>query len=339
MPGVAVARTWIRDCTNTVPGYWDRTMEAGMSTIPSEHETVLRHEAVDALVTNDAGVFVDCTYGRGGHSAEILEKLGKDGRLLVIDKDLVAIEHARLHLGADERVSIHQGSFSELTDFMKDESIAEIDGVLMDLGVSSPQLDESERGFSFNRDGPLDMRMNQQAGQTASEWLMKAEEKDISYVLWKYGEEKFCRRIARQIVAARKKKAIETTHELVEIILDGTPRKDPNKHPATRSFQAIRIFINEELTDLELGLKAAVEALKPGGRLVVISFHSLEDRIVKRYMRDLARGEKLPDKLPIRDSEIKRTLKLVGKANKPSVEEVSRNRRSRSSIMRIAEKL
>ena len=303
------------------------------------HETVLRHEAVEALVINVAGVFVDCTYGRGGHSAEILKKLNNQGRLLVIDKDLVAIEHAQKHLGSDERVSIHQGSFGDLAVFLAEAGIEKIDGVLMDLGVSSPQLDEAERGFSFNKNGPLDMRMNQQVGQTASEWLMEAEQSDISYVLWKYGEEKFCRRIARQIVDARKERVIDTTHALVEIIEEGTPKKDPNKHLATRSFQAIRIYINQELADLEEGLKAAVEALNPGGRLVVISFHSLEDRIVKRFMRDLARGEKLPDKLPIRDSEIERTVKLIGKAAKPSVEEVARNRRSRSSIMRIAEKL
>lgn len=305
----------------------------------SEHETVLKQEAVDALVTSSEGVFVDCTYGRGGHTAEILKKLNGRGRLLVIDKDLVAIEHARLNLGDDERVSVHQGSFSELAMFLDDEGLSGVDGVLMDLGVSSPQLDEAERGFSFSRNGPLDMRMNQQEGQTAAEWLMEAEERDISYVLWKFGEEKFCRRIARQIVAARKINVISTTHDLVGIIEEGTPRKDPNKHPATRSFQAIRIYINQELADLEQGLKIAVEKLNPGGRLVVISFHSLEDRIVKRYMRDLARGEKLPDKLPIRDSEIKRTVKLIGKAAKPTVEEVTRNRRSRSSIMRIAEKL
>jgi 16S rRNA (cytosine1402-N4)-methyltransferase len=314
-------------------------MTTGKSQMSSEHETVLKQEAVDALVTSSEGVFVDCTYGRGGHTAEILKKLNGRGRLLVIDKDLVAIKHARLNLGDDERVSVHQGSFSELAMFLDDEGLSGVDGVLMDLGVSSPQLDEAERGFSFSRNGPLDMRMNQQEGQTAAEWLMEAEERDISYVLWKFGEEKFCRRIARQIVAARKINVISTTHDLVGIIEEGTPRKDPNKHPATRSFQAIRIYINQELADLEQGLKIAVEKLNPGGRLVVISFHSLEDRIVKRYMRDLARGEKLPDKLPIRDSEIKRTVKLIGKAAKPTVEEVTRNRRSRSSIMRIAEKL
>ncbi len=314
-------------------------MTTGISSMSTQHETVLRHEAVEALVTSAEGVFVDCTYGRGGHSAEILKKLNSRGRLLVIDKDLVAIEHARNQLGSDDRVLIRQGSFCDLAVFLCDEGIEKVDGVLMDLGVSSPQLDESTRGFSFSQNGPLDMRMNQQSGQTASEWLMTADEKDISYVLWKYGEEKFSRRIARQIVAARASKAIETTRQLVDIIEEGTPRKDPNKHPATRSFQAIRIYINQELSDLEAGLKAAVKVLNPGGKLVVISFHSLEDRIVKRYMRDLARGEKLPDKLPIRDSEIERTLKLVGKAAKPSAEEVMRNRRSRSSIMRIAEKL
>ena len=252
-------------------------MTTGISSMSTKHETVLRHEAVEALVTSAEGVFVDCTYGRGGHSAEILKKLNSRGRLLVIDKDLVAIEHARNRLGNDDRVLIRQGSFCDLAVFLCDEGIAKVDGVLMDLGVSSPQLDESARGFSFSQNGPLDMRMNQQDGQTASEWLMTADERDISYVLWKYGEEKFSRRIARQIVAARASEAIETTYQLVDIIEEGTPRKDPNKHPATRSFQAIRIYINQELADLEAGLKAAVKVLNRGGKLVVISFHSLED--------------------------------------------------------------
>ncbi len=304
------------------------------------HQTVLKDEAARALVINPAGRFVDCTYGRGGHTAAILDRLEPAGRLMVIDQDLEAIEDAQRKHGEDDRVIIVHGSFADVAQFIEEHEMNPVDGVLLDLGVSSPQLDVAERGFSFSHDGPLDMRMDQTRGETAQEWLARAEERDISLVISRYGEERFARRIARAIVAAREEGDIATTSRLVDIIDGAIPKKrEQHKHPATRTFQAIRIHINRELEVLETCLASIVEVLATGGRLVVISFHSLEDRIVKRFMRDMARGEKLPDRLPIRDADIKRTLKLVGKAIKPSDEEVDRNRRARSSIMRVAEKL
>ncbi len=305
----------------------------------TEHESVLKDEAVEALVVNKSGSFVDCTYGRGGHSEMILDRLTKRGRMLVIDKDLMAIEDASKKFAGDDRVSIVHGSFCDIATHVEKFDFKGVDGILIDLGVSSPQLDQPERGFSFSKDGPLDMRMDQSTGLKTSEWLAKAEEREISIVLRKYGEERFARRIARSIVEARKTQSIETTSQLAELIESAIPKKDPHKHPATRSFQALRIYINDELKDLEKCLESAVPLLVPGGRLVVISFHSLEDRIVKRFMRDQARGEKLPDKLPIRDDQIVRHLRIVGKPVKPSEDELKRNRRARSSIMRTAEKL
>ncbi len=302
------------------------------------HQTVMKDEAVKALVLNPSGHFVDCTYGRGGHTQAILEQLVSDGRLLVIDQDLAAIEDARQKHGSDERVMIVHGSFADMARFVDSDSLQPLDGVLLDLGVSSPQIDEAERGFSFDRDGPLDMRMDQSAGETAGEWLMRAEERDISQVIFRYGEEKFARRIARAIIEHRALEPLTRTKQLVRIIEEAIPRREKHKHPATRTFQAIRIFINHELDALEACLRSVVDLLGPGGRLVVISFHSLEDRIVKRFMRDLARGEQLPDRLPIRDDQIVRQLRLVGKPVKPGEAEVANNRRARSSIMRIAEK-
>ncbi|XOV87294.1 MAG: 16S rRNA (cytosine(1402)-N(4))-methyltransferase RsmH [Pseudomonadota bacterium] len=302
------------------------------------HQTVMKDEAVKALVLNPSGHFVDCTYGRGGHTEAILRLLRPDGRLLVIDQDLAAIEDARQKHGTDERVMIVHGSFADLATFVDSLSLRPLDGVLLDLGVSSPQIDEAERGFSFDRDGPLDMRMDQSNGETAGEWLMRAEERDITHVLFRYGEEKFARRIARAIVEQRESEPLTTTRQLVRIIEEAIPRREKHKHPATRSFQAIRIFINRELDALESCLASVIDLLGVGGRLVVISFHSLEDRIVKRFMRDLARGEQLPDRLPIRDDEIVRRLRLVGKPVRPAETEVASNRRARSSIMRIAEK-
>lgn len=302
------------------------------------HQTVMKDEAVKALVLNPSGHFVDCTYGRGGHTEAILRLLRPDGRLLVIDQDLAAIEDARQKHGTDERVMIVHGSFADLATFVDSLSLRPLDGVLLDLGVSSPQIDEAERGFSFDRDGPLDMRMDQSNGETAGEWLMRAEERDITHVLFRYGEEKFARRIARAIVEQRESEPLTTTRQLVRIIEEAIPRREKHKHPATRSFQAIRIFINRELDALESCLASVIDLLGEGGRLVVISFHSLEDRIVKRFMRDLARGEQLPDRLPIRDDEIVRRLRLVGKPVRPAETEVASNRRARSSIMRIAEK-
>lgn len=302
------------------------------------HETVLKDEAASALVKNPAGRFVDCTYGRGGHTEAILARLTDDGRLLVIDRDLDAIADANRKYARDERVVIVHGAFSEVARFVDEQGMRPVDGVLLDLGVSSPQLDEADRGFSFTRDGPLDMRMDRSAGEPASAWLMRAEAKEIAHVLRVYGEERFARRIANAIIEHRRSEPIDTTQQLVRIVQSSVPRTERHKHPATRTFQAIRIFVNRELEELEACLKAAVDLLAAEGRLVVISFHSLEDRIVKRFMRDMARGERLPERLPIRDDQIERKLKLIGKPVRPAQAEVDDNRRSRSSIMRVAEK-
>jgi 16S rRNA (cytosine1402-N4)-methyltransferase len=302
------------------------------------HQTVMRREAVDALVTRPSGRFVDCTYGRGGHTDTILQQLAVEGRLMVLDQDLDAIEDARQKHGSDDRVAIIHGSFADVSRYIDANDMRPVDGILLDLGVSSPQLDQPLRGFSFSADGPLDMRMDQSRGQTAAEWLMATDEKEIALVISRYGEERFARRIARAIVSMRQDHAIRTTAQLVSIIEGAVPRWEKHKHPATRTFQAIRIYVNRELEALEYCLASTVDVLASGGRLVVISFHSLEDRIVKRFMRDEARGEKFPDRLPIMDKDITRRLKLVGKATKPGDEEVRSNRRARSAIMRVAEK-
>lgn len=304
-----------------------------------KHRAVLQKESVKALVIDADGEYVDCTYGRGGHTAEILEYLSPRGRLLVIDKDLQAIEHANRQYGSGGQVTAVHGSFADLQEHTRAAGFGPLSGVLMDLGVSSPQLENGSRGFSFKRDGPLDMRMDQTRGPTASDWLSRAEERELSNVLRKYGEEKFARRIARSIVRSRIDSAIETTGQLVRIIEEAVPFRERNKHPATRSFQAIRIFINNELADLERCLKAALDELKKGGRLVVISFHSLEDRIVKRFIRDHQRGDPYPARLPIRDDQLNRKLKHIGKAARASREEVNVNIRSRSALMRVAEKI
>jgi 16S rRNA (cytosine1402-N4)-methyltransferase len=303
------------------------------------HLTVLKQEAVDALVTNPDGVFVDCTYGRGGHTQMILERISAKGKVLAIDKDLAAIEDAARRFKGETRLEVVHGSFRHLADMIAKRGLGPVDGVLIDLGVSSPQLDEADRGFSFMQDGPLDMRMDQSQGQTAAEWLNRAKASDIAYVIRRFGEEKFARRIAMRIVEAREESPLQTTGDLVKIVEAAVPTREQKKHPATRTFQAIRIFINDELQDLEDCLDEILPTLSTGGRLVVISFHSLEDRIVKRFMRNQARGEQLPSRLPIRDAEIVRHLKIIGKPVKPGDAEVSANRRSRSSIMRIGEKL
>lgn len=303
------------------------------------HLTVLKQEAVDALVTNPHGVFVDCTYGRGGHTQMILERISADGKVLAIDKDLAAIEDAARRFKDEPRLEVVHGSFRHLADMIASRGLGPVDGVLIDLGVSSPQVDEADRGFSFMQDGPLDMRMDQSQGQTAAEWLNRAKASDIAYVIRRFGEEKFARRIAMRIVDAREEAPLQTTGDLVKIVEAAVPYREQKKHPATRTFQAIRIFINDELQDLEDCLDEILPTLATGGRLVVISFHSLEDRIVKRFMRNQARGEQLPSRLPVRDADIVRHLKIIGKPVKPGDAEVSANRRSRSSIMRIGEKL
>lgn len=310
-----------------------------MSASEFKHETVLLNEAVDALVTDEAGVYIDGTFGRGGHSRLALQRLSPLGKLIGFDKDPQALIAAGQLSREDSRFSIIHDSFANMATQMESlQLLGQVDGVLLDLGVSSPQLDDASRGFSFMSDGPLDMRMNNQSGQTAAEWLNSADADDIAVVLKEYGEERFARRIARAIVEARQVKPFSTTAELASLIAKANPSKEKGKHPATRSFQAIRIFINRELDDLADVLEQSLKVLKPGGRLVVISFHSLEDRLVKQFIQRKEKGEPLPRHLPIREEMIKRELRSVGKAVKASEEEVKRNVRSRSAIMRIAEK-
>lgn len=303
------------------------------------HQTVLLREAVEALVTNPDGIYVDGTFGRGGHSRYVLEHLGHDGRLLGVDKDPVARAAANQLELSDPRFEFFHGSFALLPHQLRRMGIGAVDGILLDLGVSSPQLDEADRGFSFLQDGPLDVRMDTTRGETAAEWLLGAPEQEIAAVLKEYGEERFSRRIAAAIVAARAEQPIQTTAQLSKLVSEANPKWEKHKHPATRSFQAIRIKVNRELEDLQDLLAAALDLLRIGGRLVVISFHSLEDRIVKRYMRDMARGDNLPMGVPVTDSALNRRMKLVGKAVKASAGEVEGNVRSRSAIMRIAEKI
>ncbi len=303
------------------------------------HETVLLREAVEALVSARDGVYVDGTFGRGGHSRAILERLDPAGQLLAVDKDPAAAAAAAELAAVDRRFSFFQGSFAALPAVLAARGAEGVDGILLDLGVSSPQLDEPGRGFSFREDGPLDMRMDTTRGATAADWLAEAPEAEIARVLKELGEERFARRIAGALVRARAEAPIDTTGRLAKIVSEANPRWEKHKHPATRSFQAIRIWINGELEDLRVLLDSALELLRVGGRLVIISFHSLEDRMVKRFMRDLARGESLPRGVPVRDSDRARPLRIVGKAVRASEAEVAANPRARSAIMRTAERL
>lgn len=307
-----------------------------------EHLSVLFDESIDALAVKSNGNYLDCTFGRGGHSRGILTRLGDDGGLLAIDRDLAAVnsEYAD-DIRIDHRFSLHHGCFSELESVIQQYDWQnKIDGVLMDLGVSSPQLDDSERGFSFLREGPLDMRMDDSCGISAADWLQKVDEKDLVKVLFEYGEERFSRRIAKAVIDKRKKSALHTTLDLARLIEEVVPGREKNKHPATRSFQAIRIAINNELGELKQGLQQAINVLRPGGRLVVISFHSLEDRIVKRFIKNESGGKFNPGKLPIKEVDIEQgILKKIGKAIKAGELEIQKNPRARSAIMRIAEKV
>lgn len=306
----------------------------------TEHTTVLLEEAVEALVTDADGFYVDGTFGRGGHSAELLSKVSKNGIVLAIDKDPQAIESGRERFNQDSRLRLVHGSFADMSNFVDDQAhMGKVSGVLLDLGVSSPQLDEADRGFSFMRDGPLDMRMDTSAGLSAAEWIASAEEQEISRVIKEYGEERFARRMASAVVRERSKTPITRTVQLASILAAAHPAWERGKHPATKAFQAIRIFINRELDDLEVLLSRVVDLLQVGGRLVVISFHSLEDRRVKRFIRDQERGIKLPKNLPVRDVERGVRLKKVGKAVKPTDLEVGDNIRSRSAVMRVAERV
>lgn len=304
------------------------------------HVTVLLNEAVEQLITDPQGFYVDGTFGRGGHSSLILQKLSATGQLLAIDKDLAAIETAHQKFANEKRFAIAHASFADLAELIRTRELTgKVSGVLLDLGVSSPQLDNADRGFSFMQDGPLDMRMDQTRGISAAEWINTAAEDDISFVLKELGEERFARRMARAIVMERQKHPFSRTGHLAEVIKEANPAWEKGKHPATRAFQAIRIYINNELGDLESVLTQAVNVLVPGGRLVVISFHSLEDRLVKRFFRQQEQGDPVPKGLPIRDEQLNRKLKTIGKALKASDAEVALNVRSRSAVMRVAEKL
>lgn len=306
----------------------------------AQHITVLLNEAVAALVTDTSGFYVDGTFGRGGHSGLILQQLAPNGRLLGIDKDVAAIATANARFGSDARFAIAHGSFAELAALIDERGMTgKVTGVLLDLGVSSPQLDEAERGFSFMHDGPLDMRMDQTRGQSAAEWVNSAGEDEITWVLREFGEERFAKRMARAIIAERQKQPFTRTKHLAEVIKEANPAWEKGKHPATRAFQAIRIQVNNELGDLEAVLEQALAVLAPGGRLVVISFHSLEDRVVKRFIRRQEQGDQVPKGLPIRDDQLNKRMRSLGKAMKASDAEVSMNVRSRSAVMRAAEKL
>lgn len=303
---------------------------------PATHRPVLYAQVLDGLAVRPDGTYLDGTFGRGGHARGVLDRLGPGGRLLLMDKDPEAIAVAREAFGTDARVAIHHGSFTDMAHW--DAAAGGLDGVLLDLGVSSPQLDVAERGFSFGRDGPLDMRMDPTSGQSVAEWLASAEEREISDVLWTYGEERASRRIARAIVARRATAPLARTGELAELIASVVPRGKDKSHPATRSFQALRIFINRELADLETGLDAAHAQLKAGGRLAVISFHSLEDRIVKQFMARHAKAPPADRRRPV-EAEFTPTLRLVGGAQKADAAELADNVRARSAVLRVAEKL
>ncbi len=308
------------------------------------HVSVLLNETVAGLDIKPDGIYIDGTFGRGGHSRFILSQLGENGRLIAIDRDPEAIAVGEALKLEDSRFDIVHGPFSGIAEYMENKGLTEqIDGVLLDLGVSSPQLDDASRGFSFLRDGPLDMRMDPTSGISAAKWLATADYDDIVWVLKVFGEEKFARKIARAIVFDRDGTPFETTSQLAGLICRVVPKsKKETKHPATRSFQAIRIYINSELEEIERALAGALKCLKPGsGRLSVISFHSLEDRLVKQFIRKQSRGKEVPYGLPITQDEIdkSRTMKPVGKMLKPSEAELELNPRARSSVLRVAEKL
>lgn len=311
-----------------------------MSNTSFIHQPVLLSETLNSLALKPQGIYLDATFGRGGHSAAILSQLGPEARLLVLDKDPVAIAYAKQNFSSDPRVSIYHSSFANLETIVSEAKLAgKVDGILFDLGVSSPQLDDAERGFSFMREGPLDMRMDTTQGLDAASWLAEVDEHDLADVIYQYGEERFSRRIARAIVNTREQEAIETTTQLAAIVSKAMPYKPKDKHPATRTFLALRLFINSELKDLEQALVQALDVLAVGGRLAVISFHSLEDRITKRFIQHEVSGDDYPHDFPVKHQVLQHKLKRIGRAIHPSSEEVAGNPRARSAILRIAEKL
>ena len=302
------------------------------------HEPVLRKEAVAALNIRPDGIYVDATFGRGGHARAILEQLGPDGQLLALDRDPQAVASAKQQFADEVRLTIVHGPFSMLGRAVDERGWrGRVNGILFDLGVSSPQLDEPARGFSFRTEGPLDMRMDTTRGESAADWLNRAAEQEIADVLYQLGEERYARRIARAILRSRAEKPIATTKQLAEVVAGAVPTRERSKDPATRSFQAIRLHINRELDELRETLPQALDVLAPRGRLVVISFHSLEDRIVKQFMRTQERGKELPLDLPVRHIEIQSRLKVMGKPVRADEEEVRRNPRARSAVLRVAE--
>ena len=305
--------------------------------VGSAHATVLLDEAVAGLAIEPDGIYVDGTFGRGGHSKLILERLGEKGKLIALDKDPAAV--AVGEQWKDSRFRIVHSSFAELAEVLSKQGIEMVNGILLDLGVSSPQLDDAERGFSFRFDAPLDMRMDVSSGVTAAQWLATVDKELLEEVIHDYGEDRFAKQIARSIVAARSIQPIDTTRQLSDLVGKAVRTREPGQNPATRTFQAIRIYINRELEELARVLPSCVNHLRIGGRLVVISFHSLEDRIVKHFMRDMAEGDKLPRNVPVRASEIPRgKLKLIGKAVRAGTAELESNPRARSAVLRVAER-
>ena len=307
-------------------------------TASSAHVTVLLEEAVEALAVKPDGAYVDATFGRGGHSRNILSRLAEAGRLVALDRDPDAIAVGKAL--ADSRFFLVHRAFGELAEAAVEAGLEAADGILFDVGVSSPQIDDGERGFSFRYDAPLDMRMDTTQGETAAEWLARADEQEITEVIRNYGEERFAFQIAKKVVAARVEQPIVTTAQFAALVRSAVRTREPGQDAATRSFQALRIHINQELRQLEIALPQAVSLLKPGGRLAVISFHSLEDRIVKNFMRAQSTADTLPKNLPLRADQLpKPKMRLVGKAIRPSAVEVAANPRARSAVMRVAEKL
>ena len=303
----------------------------------SQHVSVLLEEALAALNIQPEGVYVDGTFGRGGHARAILARLASTGRLIVFDKDPAAIAVAQAV--QDPRIRVVHMGFSHMQAALREAGVERVNGVLLDLGVSSPQLNTAERGFSFRMDGPLDMRMDSTRGRTAAEWLATVEERELAEAIAQYGEERFAKQIARAVITARTGGPLTTTRMLSKIVAEAVPTREPGQDPATRTFQAIRIYINQELEELSLVLPQIVELLTPGGRLAVISFHSLEDRIVKRFMKSEAQPDKFPSKFPIKAADLPLPrMRLIGRALRPSSAESSANRRARSAVLRIAER-
>ena len=304
----------------------------------SQHVPVLLDEAVAALAIKPAGLYVDATFGRGGHSRRILQALGENGRLISLDRDLEAVKSATAI--RDQRFSMVHRHFAALKEVLAEMDVKKVDGVLLDLGISSPQIDESERGFSFRFDGPLDMRMDQSSGQTGAEFLAATSEQQLTGVIKNYGEERFAKQIARAIITARTGgQPITTTGQLAKIVAGAVPKSEPGQDPATRTFQALRIFLNQELEELSLVLPQCLDVLAPGGRLAVISFHSLEDRLVKRFIRAEQDRDDLPANFPVRAKDLPQPrMVAIGRAIKPSATEIRRNPRSRSAVLRVAER-